>query len=63
MNKVYLENKNMTTKTQCSLLPFAINLSEEFLSRINFDEEASFFTLFPSTISCNSLLEGRLVLL
>jgi len=44
-------------------LPFAIKHSEEFLSRINFDEEASFFTLFPSTISCNSLLEGRLVLL
>lgn len=42
MNEVYLENKNMTTKTQCSLLPFAINLSEEFLSRLNFDEEASF---------------------
>ena len=61
MNEVYLENKNMTTKIDAVFLPFAINHSEEFLSRINFDEGASFFTLFPSTISCNSLLEGRLV--
>ena len=39
----------MTTKTQCSLLPFAINLSEEFLSRLNFDEEASFLGQFATT--------------
>ena len=30
MNKVYLENKNMTTKIDAVFLPFDINHSEEF---------------------------------
>ena len=63
--KIKLRNANVFLHESIYLfiyfLPFAIKHSEEFLSRINFDEEASFFTLFPSTISCNSLLEGRLV--